>query len=113
MTARIGRIFADICKGFGMRVLAYDAFPNPATGLEYVTLDRLLAESDIVSLHCPLLPETKHMVNADSLAMTGDGGRPYCVYVNPFYDEESGRLYFHGGKVGHKVDSVRRDSVAT
>ena len=47
-TGKIGRIFADICKGFGMRVLAYDAFPNPATGLEYVTLDRLLAESDIV-----------------------------------------------------------------
>ena len=43
------------------------------------------------------------------LAMTGDGGRPYCVYVNPFYDEESGWLYFHGGKVGHKVESLCRD----
>ena len=43
------------------------------------------------------------------LAMTGDGGRPYCVYVNPFYDEDTGRLYFHGGKVGHKVDALRRD----
>ena len=43
------------------------------------------------------------------LAMTGDGGRPYCVYVNPFYDEDTGRLYFHGGKVGHKVESLRRD----
>ena len=43
------------------------------------------------------------------LAMTGDGGRPYCVYVNPFYDEDTGRLYFHGGKAGHKVESLRRD----
>ena len=43
------------------------------------------------------------------LAMTGDGGRPYCVYVNPFYDEDTGRLYFHGGKAGHKVDALRRD----
>ena len=72
-TGKIGRIFADICKGFGMRVLACDAFPNPATGLEYVTLDRLLAESDVVSLHCPLLPETKHLVNADSLAKAKRG----------------------------------------
>ncbi len=49
------------------------AFPNPATGLEYTTLDRLLAESDVVSLHCPLLPETKHLVNADSLAKAKRG----------------------------------------
>ena len=41
------------------------------------------------------------------LAMTGDGGRPYCVYVNPFYDEDTGRLYFHGGKAGHRVDAVK------
>ena len=74
-TGKIGRIFADICTGFGMRVLAYDAFPNPATGLEYVTLDRLLAESDIVSLHCPLLPETKHLINADTLAKAKRGFR--------------------------------------
>ena len=72
-TGKIGRIFADICKGFGMKVLAYDAFPNPATGLEYVTLDRLLAESDVVSLHCPLLPETKHLINADTLAKAKRG----------------------------------------
>ncbi|MBP5155844.1 MAG: 2-hydroxyacid dehydrogenase, partial [Clostridia bacterium] len=45
-TGKIGRIFADICKGFGMRVIAYDAFPNPASGLEYVSLETLLAESD-------------------------------------------------------------------
>ncbi len=37
------------------------------------------------------------------LAMTGDGGRPYCVYVNPFYDEDTGRLYVHGGKAGAAV----------
>ncbi|MBR4190938.1 MAG: 2-hydroxyacid dehydrogenase [Kiritimatiellae bacterium] len=67
-TGKIGRIFAGICQGFGMRVLAYDAFPNPATGLEYVDLGRLWAESDVVSLHCPLLPETRHIVDAASLA---------------------------------------------
>ena len=72
-TGKIGRIFAGICQGFGMRVLAYDAFPDPATGLEYVPLDRLLAESDVVSLHCPLLPETKHMIDAASLAKAKRG----------------------------------------
>ena len=77
-TGKIGRIFAGICRGFGMRVLAYDAFPNPSTGLEYVTLDRLLAESDIVSLHCPLLPDTHHMINADALAKA----KPGFVLIN-------------------------------
>ena len=72
-TGKIGRIFADICKGFGMRVLAYDAFPNPTSGLEYVTLDKLFAESDVVSLHCPLLPETKHLINAEALAKAKRG----------------------------------------
>ena len=74
-TGKIGRIFADICKGFGMRVLAYDAFPNPTSGLEYVTLDKLLAESDVVSLHCPLLPDTKHLINADTLARRSAASR--------------------------------------
>ena len=72
-TGRIGRIFADICKGFGMKVLAYDAFPNPDSGLDYVAFDRLLAESDVVSLHCPLMPETRHMVNAEALAKAKRG----------------------------------------
>ncbi len=42
------------------------------------------------------------------LAVIGDGGRPYCVTLNPFYDEETGRLYFHGAKEGHKIDALRR-----
>ncbi len=66
-TGKIGRVFADICKGFGMKVLAYDKFPNPGTGLEYTTLDSLFANSDIISLHCPLTEETRHMINADSI----------------------------------------------
>ncbi|MBQ7178336.1 MAG: 2-hydroxyacid dehydrogenase [Victivallales bacterium] len=65
---KIGRVFAGICLGFGMRVLAYDAFPKPQEGLEFVPLDRLIAEADIVSLHCPLTPETKHLFNAETFA---------------------------------------------
>ncbi len=66
-TGKIGRIFADICKGFGMKVLAYDKFPNPNAGLEYVELDELLRQSDIISLHCPLTDETYHMINDDTV----------------------------------------------
>lgn len=64
---KIGRVFADICKGFGMRILAYDAYPNPNSGLEYVELNQLLAESDIISLHCPLMDNTYHMINSETI----------------------------------------------
>ncbi len=66
-TGKIGRVFADICKGFGMKILAYDKFPNPDSGLAYTSLDDLFANSDIISLHCPLTEETKHMINAESI----------------------------------------------
>ena len=70
-TGRIGRVFIDICRGFGMKVLAYDKFP--AQGLEdgenirYTQLDELFSESDIISLHCPLTDETYHIIDEASL----------------------------------------------
>ena len=58
-TGRIGRVFVDICRGFGMRVLAYDKYPFEALDngdtVRYVTLDELLKNSDIISLHCPFI----------------------------------------------------------
>ena len=66
-TGKIGRIFIDICRGFGMKVLAYDLYPAEGSGIEYVTLDRLFAKSDIISLHCPLTEETRHMISADAI----------------------------------------------
>lgn len=66
-TGRIGRIFIDICKGFGMNVLAYDKFPVPNSNLNYVSLDEIFSQSDIISLHCPLTEETKHLINASSI----------------------------------------------
>ncbi len=62
-TGRIGRVFINICRGFGMRVLAYDKFQAPDADFEYVSLDRLFSESDIISFHCPLTDETYHMVD--------------------------------------------------
>lgn len=73
-TGKIGQAMAKICKGFGMRVLGYDAYPNPSLDyLEYVSLDELLAQSDLISLHCPLTEETHHLIQADSIAKMKDG----------------------------------------
>ena len=72
-TGKIGRIFIDICRGFGMRVIAYDHYPSKDNGIEYVTLAKLLQESDIISLHCPLNDETHHMIDADAIASMKKG----------------------------------------
>lgn len=72
-TGKIGRIFIDICRGFGMHVLAYDKFPMQGTDIDYVSLDKLLAQSDIVSLHCPLTDETRHMICAESISRMKKG----------------------------------------
>ena len=72
-TGKIGRCFINICRGFGMRVLCYDPFPADDSSLSYVPLDRLFRESDIISFHCPLTPETHHVVNTESLATMKKG----------------------------------------
>ena len=73
-TGRIGAAMARICCGFGMTVLAYDQYRNPALeGLvRYVGLEELLRTADLVSLHCPLTPETHHMIDADAIKMMRD-----------------------------------------
>lgn len=65
-TGKIGSAFIDICRGFGMKVLAYDVFPN-LDGVEYVDMETLLERSDLISLHCPLTPSTRHIINAKSI----------------------------------------------
>lgn len=72
-TGKIGRVFADICKGFGMNILAYDKFPAANSGLHYVDLPELFAKSDILSLHCPLTEETRHIIDAASIAQMKKG----------------------------------------
>ena len=72
-TGRIGRIFIDICKGFGMRVIAYDKFPAKNSEIEYVSTEKIFEESDIISLHCPLTDETKHMIDEAAIAKMKKG----------------------------------------
>ena len=72
-TGKIGRVFADICRGFGMNILAYDKFPAKDSGLHYVELPELFEKSDIISLHCPLTEETRHIIDAASIAKMKKG----------------------------------------
>ncbi|MDX2179738.1 MAG: 2-hydroxyacid dehydrogenase [Bryobacteraceae bacterium] len=75
-TGKIGAVFAGIMRGFGCRILAHDIVENPectGAGDRYVPLDRLFRESDIVSLHCPLTPSTRHLIGAGAIAMMKRG----------------------------------------
>ena len=97
---KIGRVFADICKGFGMCVLAYDAYPNPNSGLEYVELNQLLAESDIISLHCPLMDNTYHMINAETIQTMKTGVTIINTSRGGLIDTEALIEGIKSGKVG-------------
>ncbi|MBE0600653.1 MAG: D-2-hydroxyacid dehydrogenase [Firmicutes bacterium] len=72
---RIGQNTAKIAVAFGMKVLAYDEYPNDAGRAlgEYVSLDELLAKSDVIALHCPLYPSTQGIINKDNIAKMKDG----------------------------------------
>ena len=72
-TGRIGQIFMNICKGFGMEVLAYDPYPANDPSIHYVDLHTLFQQSDILSLHCPLTEQSKHLINKDTIADMKDG----------------------------------------
>ena len=71
-TGKIGRTFIDICRGFGMEVIANDPFPAEGSGIDYVSREELFRRSDIISLHCPLTEGTHHMINKDTIAMMRD-----------------------------------------
>ena len=66
-TGKIGQAMIRICNGFGMRVLAYDPYPNPKLDAEYVSLEELMASADLISLHCPLTSETRHIINRQTI----------------------------------------------
>lgn len=74
-TGKIGAAMCRICHGFGMKVIAYDVYPNESLRdfVEYVTLEHLLAHSDLISLHCPLMDSTYHMINIETIKQMKDG----------------------------------------
>ena len=80
-TGKIGQAMCRICRGFGMRVIAYDKYPSQelaAEGVAYRTLDEVLRESDLISLHCPLTDETYHLICEQTIRLI----KPGCILVN-------------------------------
>ena len=72
-TGKIGRIFIDICRGFGMKIIAYDKFPAKDSGIDYVELDELFSRSDIISFHCPLTEDTYHLISHETVGQLKKG----------------------------------------
>lgn len=123
-TGKIGRVFMDICKGFGMKIIAYDKFPIEGSDIDYRSLEEVYRESDIISFHCPLTSETLHMFNLGTINKV----KPGVVIINTsrgalidseallegikqrkikaacldVYEEEAG--YFYEDRSGHIID---------
>jgi len=102
-TGKIGTIFARIMAGFGCSVVGYDRYPAPAfeaLGGRYVDIDALLDCSDVVSLHCPLTPETRHIVNAASLARAKRGSILVNTSRGGLVDTEAAIAALKSGQLG-------------
>ena len=103
-TGRFGRVFIDICGGFGMRVLAYDKYPQKGLDngdtVQYVDLDTLLRNSDIISLHCPLTDETYHIMDEASMNKCKSGVIIINTSRGALVDAEALLLAIKSRKVG-------------
>ena len=103
-TGKIGNCFANIMKGFGSQLLAYDVYQNPdclALGVQYVDFLELLSRSDIVSLHCPLTPETHHIINQNSLQHLKPGAMLINTSRGGLIDTEAVISAIKTGQVGY------------
>jgi D-lactate dehydrogenase len=115
-TGKIGQCFAQIMKGFGANLLAYDVRENPEVlelGAKYLDLPKLLAQSDIISLHCPLLPATYHIIDAESLQHVKPGtmlintSRGGLVDTRAVIDAlKSGKLGYFGTDVYEEEENL-------
>ncbi len=112
---RIGRRTGEIARAFGMKVLAFDEYPNKALerdGISYTALDRLLSESDVVSLHCPLTDKNKGMINAESIARMKDGAVLINTSRGPLVDEAALAAALNSGKLAAAaVDVVSTEPI--
>ena len=107
----IGQAVGKIAKAFGMNVLAYSR--TKRSGFEYVTLDELLAGSDVISLHCPLFPETKGMINAESIAKMKDGAIILNTARGALLDEAAVAVALRSGKLrGAAVDVASAEPIS-
>ena len=103
-TGKIGDCFAQIMQGFGCQLLAYDLKQSPVCqkiGVDYVSLERLLSQSDIVSLHCPLLPATHHLINRETLDQMKRGAMLINTSRGGLIDTPAAIAALKSGQLGH------------
>ncbi|MEX0714962.1 MAG: 2-hydroxyacid dehydrogenase [Planctomycetaceae bacterium] len=103
-TGKIGEVFARIMHGFGCRLLGFDPFENPeclALGLRYVAFEELLAESDVVSLHCPLTPETRHLIDDAAIARMKPGAMLINTSRGAVIDTQASIRGLKSGRLGY------------
>lgn len=112
---RIGQDTGKIAQALGMKVLAYDAFKRPELESEtchYTDLDTLLKESDVISLHCPLFPDTEGIINKDTIAKMKDGVMIINDSRGPLIVEQDLREALDSGKVaGAALDVVSTEPI--
>ena len=99
-TGRVGEEFCDICFGFGMKVLAFDVKPLWGRQIEYVPFEELCRRADIISLHCPLTPQTFHLIDRNSLRKMKDGVYIINTSRGALVDSEALLEAIKYGKVG-------------
>jgi len=102
-TGKIGRVFAQIMLGFGCEVIGYDKYPSPefeALGVRYAKPGEIGARADIISLHCPLTPETHHIINADTLARAKRGALLINTSRGGLVDTEAAIEALKSGQLG-------------
>ena len=112
---RIGATTAKIAQALGMRVIGYDSLENQdlkQQGFEYVTLDELLSNADVISLHCPLFPETQGIINAESISRMKDGVIIINTSRGPLVVEEDLAQALNSGKIyAAAVDVVSTEPI--
>jgi D-lactate dehydrogenase len=114
-TGKIGAAVGRIMSGFGCRVLAFDPIPNPecvAAGVTYVPFDELLAHSDIVTLHCPLTAETRHLIDAAALARMKPGAMLINTGRGALVDTRNVIESLKSGQLGHLGLDVYEEEAA-
>ncbi len=103
-TGKIGAIVAQIMKGFGCNLLAYDVYRNSECeqiGVKYVELPELFTNSDIITLHCPLTPETYHLINDEALAQMKEGVMLINTSRGALIDTDAAIVALKSRKIGY------------
>jgi len=103
-TGKIGTVVAKILNGFGCNLLAYDSYENEECknlGVKYVGLSEILHKSDIITLHCPLTPETKYMINSESIKEMKDGVMIINTSRGALIDTKAVTKALKSGKIGY------------